>query len=185
MFLNTPVLVNKSERDYIENHVKDGDFSWHLAPAQTIDPIDPRLADRASNTPFFLHILMEVSQLENTAGKVQGKDYGFFETIFLRWCNKNNINPKIIYRACLNYTDYSPGEFSVPHVDHGFSHNTWIMYLNTTDGASTIFFDDELRIVDSVEAQAYTCVAFSSPRLHAHYYAKETDYRIVVVFTWI
>ena len=189
MFLNTPVLVNKYERDYIENHVKGRPFTWHHLPNQ-INPelVDPRLASIGStNTPFFNHILMSLSEEEGKPGNVLAEniqDYNFFETIFLRWCNNNINTPKIIYRACLNCTKSSFGEFTIPHVDHKFPHNVWIMYLNDAVDAPTVFFDDEWNIVKSAEARAYTCVAFSQ-HPHGHIYAKGTDYRIVVVFTWI
>jgi hypothetical protein len=87
MFLNTPVLVNKAERDYIENYFKGDVFPWCLSPAQTLDTIDPRIVDRASNDPFFFHMLMDRSYEEDKPGKIRvenSENYKFFETIFLK-----------------------------------------------------------------------------------------------------
>lgn len=183
MLLKTPVEVTALERDHIENHVKSAWFPWYRAPEQTQSPIDPRVADRVANAPFFCHILMRRSEEEGKPGEIASTNYEFFETIFRRWCRTNNINVNVIYRACLNLVTYAPADFSVPHVDHNWPHNNWIMYLNDLDCVSTILFDDDMNPVEAVDPKAYTCLAFSQQQ-HAHQYPRGMDHRFVLVFTW-
>lgn len=183
MFLKTPVELTEHERSEIENYVMSSWFPWYRAPEQTLVPIDPRVANQVVNAPYFCHTLMRRSEVENHPGEIVSPSYKFFEIIFLRWCITNNIKVNTIYRACLNLVTYAPGEFSVPHVDHTFPHNNWIMYLNDVDRVCTLLFDNNMVPVEEIETKAYTSVAFSQQQ-HAHQYPKGTDHRFVLVFTW-
>lgn len=183
MFLTGPVEVTTHERNHIETHVMSAWFPWYRAPEQTLNPPDPRVQGVAINAPFFCHILMRRSEEQGVSGEIASTNYEFFETIFQRWCRANDIKINTIYRACLNLVTYAPGEHSVPHVDHDWPHNNWIMYLNDLECVSTILFDDDMNPVESIDARAYTCVAFSQQQ-HAHQYPRGTDHRFVLVFTW-
>ena len=75
------------------------------------------------------------------------------------------------------------GEFSIPHLDHHWPHNNWIMYLND-NSATTVLFNEDYTIDCEIPAVKYTAACFKG-QWHAHRYPKGLDQRLVLVFTYI
>ena len=179
-----PVLLTPREHEFIQNGVFGLYFPWFVnyQELNVVSNIDSRIVDKVSNPAFFGHKLMERSTAPGIPGVENSKHYPVFEDIFLRWCKDNNYSVRTILRAALNITTYNDAEFSVPHHDHDFPCNNWIMYLNSVD-APTLLFDDNYNIIDSIPAQKYQAVAFPSI-LHAHKFTPINELRYVVVFTF-
>lgn len=179
-----PVLLTAQEHDFIQNGVFGLYFPWFVnyQEVTVVSDIDPRIVNKISNPPFFGHRLMQRSTTPGITGEVSSTHYEVFETIFLRWCKDNNYPVSTILRAALNVSVYNDAEFSLPHHDHSFPCNNWIMYLNSVD-APTLLFDNDYNIIDSIPAEKYQAVAFPS-MLHAHKFAPVGELRYVVVFTF-
>jgi hypothetical protein len=183
MIIQAPVTLTSQETEQIEKHVLGDYFPWYRAPHQTDNPLDDKVRGVVVNSPFFCHTLMARSVGAHIPGRINSEYYPFFLAIFERWLKEHSISCTTIYRACLNLTYPSTGaDYSVPHVDHDWPHNNWIMYLNSTD-APTYLFDDVFNVVDRVPSQQYQAVTFSERR-HAQGYCTNGQ-RIVVVFTYI
>lgn len=180
-----PVLLTPREHEFIQSGVFGLYFPWFVnyKEVNIVSDIDPRIVNKISNPSFFCHKLMERSATPGIQGVENSKHYPVFEDIFLRWCTDNNYPVRTILRAALNITTYSNAEFSVPHHDHDFPCNNWIMYLNSVKDAPTLLFDDDYNIIDSIPAEKYQAVAFPSI-LHAHKFAPVNELRFVVVFTF-
>jgi hypothetical protein len=179
-----PVLLTPQEHDFIQNGVFGLYFPWFVnyQEVDVLCDIDSRIVDKISNPSFFGHRLMQRSTTPGQPGVVSSSHYAGFEAIFLRWCKDNNYPVSTILRAALNISVYNDAEFSLPHHDHHFPCNNWIMYLNSVD-APTLLFDNDYNIIDSIPAEKYQAVAFPSI-LHAHKFAPVNELRYVVVFTF-
>jgi len=179
-----PVLLTSQEHKFIQEGVFGLYFPWFVnyQEVTVVSDIDPRIVDKTANPSFFGHRLMQRSPASGKPGEVSSKHYTVFEDIFLRWCKDNNYPVRTILRAALNVSMYNDAEFSLPHHDHDFPCNNWIMYLNSVD-APTLLFDDNYNIIDSIPAEQYQAVAFPSI-LHAHKFAPVNKLRYVVVFTF-
>ena len=180
-----PVLLTPEEHDFIQNGVFGLYFPWFVnyQEVTVVSDIDPKIINKIANPPFFGHRLMQRSATPGKSGEVSSKHYAGFENIFLRWCKDNNYPVSTILRAALNVSVYNDAEFSLPHHDHDFPCNNWIMYLNSVKDAPTLLFDDDYNIIDSIPAEKYQAVAFPSI-LHAHKFAPVNELRFVVVFTF-
>ena len=180
-----PVLLTPQEHEFIESGVFGPYFPWFVTHQQILvfKDIDTRIVDRISNPPFFGHQLMERSLVPGQPGKVNSRHYPVFEDIFLRWCKDNSYPVGVILRAAINVSVHSGAEFSLPHRDHEFPCNNWLMYLNTVEEAPTLLFDEDYNIVDRVPAEKYQAVAFPNT-IHAHKFAPADKLRYVVVFTF-
>ena len=180
-----PVLLTPQEHEFIETGVFGVYFPWFVNHQEIVvlSDIDSRISNKISNPPFFGHQLMERSITPSKPGSITSRHYTVFEDIFLRWCKDNNYPVSVILRAAINVSVYSHAEFSLPHRDHEFPCNNWIMYLNTVEDAPTLLFDEDYNIVDSIKAEKYQAVAFPNT-IHAHKFAPADKLRYVVVFTF-
>jgi hypothetical protein len=182
--LNTNVTLSDNEQDQIDYIMFSGYFPWYRAPYQTIIDIDPKISSRVDNPSFFKHVLMERSPDPEIPGQVSSDAYGLFYKIFRRWCYENQLKINIIYRANLNLITYNNKEFTVPHHDHEWQHQIWIMYLNTVNDAPTVLFDNNLTIERTVPAIKNTALLFKD-QLHAHGFPRNiNEHRFVAVFTF-
>jgi hypothetical protein len=179
-----PVLLTSQEHEFIQNGVFGVYFPWFVNHQEIVvlSDIDSKIVNRISNPAFFGHQLMDRSTTPGKSGSVTSRHYEVFEDIFLRWCKDNNYPVSVILRAALNISVYNDAEFSLPHRDHQFPCNNWIMYLNSVN-APTLLFDDDYNIIDFIPAEKYQAVAFPSI-LHAHKFAPVGELRYVVVFTF-
>lgn len=169
-------------KEFIKTQILSTDFPWFRAPYQTENPIDPRVESKVVNAPFFSHVLMRRSETQGLEGPTNSQYFHHFRKIFLEWCEHNDIKVNTIYRACVNLTLHTDGEFTVPHKDHDFPHYNWIMYLNDSS-AHTLLFDENLEIVERIKPEENTCVLFDGCT-HAHELPSGLDQRVVVVFTF-
>jgi hypothetical protein len=180
--IKSSVILSDHHKDFIETMVLNDSFPWFKAPYQTENPVDPRVAARVVNSPFFSHVLMRRSETQGQEGHTNSQYYRHFKDIFTGWCEMNNVTVNTIYRACVNLVYPAPGEFSVPHQDHDWPHKNWIMYLNDSR-AHTVLFNDEYQIIQWIKPEKFECCMFDGV-IHAHEFPKGMEQRMVVVFTF-
>ena len=180
----TPVNLTPYEQSTIDDIIVSNNFPWYSQEKQTANEDSWPKTLSVCNSHFLNHGLMHRSNDKNKSGEIIDYSvYKFFHNIFRNWCTENNVTVNVVYRACLNFTVSAPAEHSVPHYDHDWPHNNWIMYLNTVPGTDTIFFDEKYNIVDESPCVKNNAIAFNN-QLHAHRYSKENYRRFVAVFTY-
>jgi len=166
MIIRAPVHLTRMEQEHIDGYVLTPMLPWYSNDKQTTSSNCPHWLS-VSNSHFLSHVLLARAQGPEDQGEIMDYElYKFFLNIFRRWCGENNVSFTYIYRACLNFTVSARGEFTMPHVDHPWPHNNWVMYLNTVPGTDTVFFDDAYQLADSSACVANTAVAFPG-QLHA------------------
>jgi hypothetical protein len=133
----------------------------------------------------FLHTLLRRNEFEAPeAGDVNSSFYEQLEDIFKRICLENSIPVTTIFRAAINNNTYYPNKFGDIHVDHEFSHNNFLLFLNDFSDGSTYLFDLDNTITDEIKATKYKAVFFSGKK-HACGFCAPSENRIVLVFTFI
>jgi len=182
------VSLTTSEIDFIKTKILGYALPWHRNPAQTYTEPDEKFKGRAGNTFWFSHPLMDRAEKPywdpDQSGKIVDPSlYSFFHVIFSRHLREQNIEYKTILRSSLNLVVHSNYEFTVPHVDHFFPHWNWVMYLNTVENAPTVLFDENMEIIESVQAEEFKSVIFPGVT-HAHKFPPINQDRCVCVFTF-
>lgn len=130
------------------------------------------------------HMLVKTPPEEHEDGRINSPNWQFFQGIFDQWMYEQNLPYKRIYRASLNTVFPSHADYGLPHVDHHWPHNNWIMYLNTVPDAPTVLMDNNYRIHTEIACERYTAATFSQ-QLHTHRYSQGQHARIIVIITWI
>lgn len=175
MYIENIVQLNQKQNDFVTKTIYDTSFSWYFGHT-----------DRACKYFYFGHHLMAVNKNNlPITGNVNSPYYGMAESIFLDFCNQNNISVNTILRAAINTTTYSPEKYGVIHVDHeGFLHNNFIMYLNDFDDGHTYIFDDENNIEKVINSKKNKAFVFDG-KSHAQGFCLPNQKRTVLVFTFL
>lgn len=109
----------------------------------------------------------------------------YVEGIFKQVCAQVDVYPKTIYRSSFNLTTYAPEKYSIPHVDHQFPHNNFILYLNEFTGAPTYVFDDDGKtLIYESKPEKNKAIIFPG-NLHAQGFCAQYERRIILVVTFI
>ena len=91
--------------------------------------------------PYLAHTLVE---RQNKKGIEMNRltDYSshtmFFINIVKKFCIKNKIPIKKIFRSCINLTWSLPEKEGVWHTDHNFKHRQFLMHLTETDAGTLL-----------------------------------------------
>jgi hypothetical protein len=144
------------------------------------------LQDSGYNKEYvWSHVLMRRNQNNDPVnGNINSEIYPLAESIFNRFCFENNIVTKVILRAAVNVTGYSPKKHGFIHVDHSkFDHYNFILYLNDV-GGNTCIFDKDNNILYEVEPRKNKVIVFDGCP-HAQSFCEPDNYRFVLVFTFI
>jgi len=193
-YIQSPVHLNSGQIRHLEDFILSTKFPWYYQSQQTsyINPnfIPKHLAPfiKFTNSPFLSHTLLiraesPIDQYTRSA-KEFSAHYEFFLEIFHNWTKENNIKYTKIFRANLNLTWYNGDLHTEPHLDHEWSHNNFIMYLNDFDEGQTILFSDDFETLYPVRAKKYDAIAFHQ-KYHAHRFPKLGQKRVVFVVTFI
>ena len=99
-----------------------------------------------------------------------------------------NIEDLNIYRIKsnlnVNQTGYNQDNIQPPHTDSSHkSCSSLIYYVNDADG-DTVFFDDDMNIVDRVSPKKNRAVMFPSNMIHAGSNPIKSNVRIVINFVF-
>ena len=130
------------------------------------------------------HMLVKTPLEEHEEGRVNSPNWLFFQAIFNQWMQEQGLAYRRIYRAALNTVFPSYADYGLPHVDHHWPHNNWIMYLNTIPDAPTVLMDNQYRIHTEIACEQYQAATFGQ-QLHTHRYSQGQHARIIVIITWI
>ena len=184
-YITSPAIVTPEEHEFIQTCVLADSFPWFYQGFQTYgENIPIKLLPRVYNASFFSHVLLLSSPSIDQEGAVNSTHFDFFNEIFQRWLEQQNIDCHRIYRAAVNLVEYVDKEMTVPHTDHLYAHKNWIMYLNTVDSAETVLFDADYNITASIPCKQYDAVTFGGD-LHAHRFPPKYQRRLAVVFTYM
>lgn len=135
--------------------------------------------NKVINSPQFVHLFFEnvsgpsqyVNQVENVMKHV---DINLEDLKIYRI--KSNLN--------VNQTGYNQDNIQPPHTDSSHkSCSSLIYYVNDADG-DTVFFDDDMNIVDRVSPKKNRAVMFPSNMIHAGSNPIKSNMRIVINFVF-
>ena len=155
------------------------------------------------NIPVMIHNIVDRYSPEIVA---KPELFYFFQDILLRFCDKNNIKPNIIYRCSINLSfENSKYKQTHPHIDlYRPGHKIAIMYLNdvasepnynatiiykegaTEQSKDVIEFSElkNLTIETEIFPKRGRIVCFDGLRYHANYFSKGNEFRYVTVFNF-
>jgi hypothetical protein len=136
------------------------------------------------DNPFFSHNII-TRYPKNEFPVINSDYYGFYNNIFGRFCENNDIKYKRILRMNLNFSYHFDSEYySKPHVDHDFPHKILLMYLNESSGNTVLFNDDKLSIQKEISPELGKVVSFDGMTYHGVRPCKINTHRIVCVVTY-
>jgi hypothetical protein len=76
-------------------------------------------------------------------GIINSDACGIAESIFVDFCNRNNIKITKILRSAINLITYEGVEYGDIHVDHFIPHKVFIYYINEVDNGNTYLFNED------------------------------------------
>jgi hypothetical protein len=172
-YLETEIMPNLEQQQLLD-FILGNEFPWFLTVTTT-------------NYKMFCHELMNRPDIENKNNNIKGRINSYIyqpmEDIFLKLCNKNNIEVNTIFRAAINNTTHYTKKYGDIHDDHYFPHKQFIWYLNDFTDAPTYLFDDEDNLVKTTNVGKNKIVIFDNQR-HAQGFCAPNENRIAVVFTF-
>ena len=186
-------ILNDSEKNHIENFLRDNKFQWLLATTPNHYSVNDQdtIRDGDENTKEFV-LLSHVFYLN----KIQNSpNYQLADFVFSRFLEKSKVPFKELTRAKANLqikTNITDRRIhSTPHVDFEEPHMALLYYANDTDG-NTVIFDrkcgepkTEYRIVEEVEPKKGRFLLFSGEQYHAAKFPINHDLRININFNFI
>jgi hypothetical protein len=125
----------------------------------------------------------------------------FFKPILMRFCKFNKIKINKIARGTLNLS-YHHGTYASgdPHVDHGYNHKVFMLYLNNVEGDTLIYnkvndkqkcvipieeLKKPLKIIKRIKPEQGKAVCWNGNYFHAASFCPPGKIRVVLVFTFI
>lgn len=196
--VHNTVTVHPQEKEFIEKFVLGGNFPWFWKKGQNFRSeffYNKHLPDWFQkhlphyNPQFFSHSLLPVANNKDQSHKSWSSNefspyYEFFMEIFHRFMVDNNLKYSKIYRAALNLNWHNELSHTEPHVDHGWEHSNFIMYLNTCDAGQTLIWPEDFSSTNYIPCVEYTALSFKQ-QWHAHRFPAPEQRRIVFVVTYI
>ena len=200
--IHAPVTLSLRQQEFIRTQVLGNYFPWFRTVNHTdrqahdsqltglfplIDPQIPGTIDSITGViadmPIWTHQLITRSQNPASSGQVVSQHYEFFADIFYSWASEHHIPVDQVYRASLNCSHPSEYDYSMPHLDHQWPHNNWIMYLNTVPDAPTVLFDPSLAPYAEIACEEFMAVSFPA-QYHTNKHSHSMLQRFVCVFTF-
>ena len=167
-------ILDKSDKEYIENVILNYDFPYFLSKSQVDD----------DDSPFFSHNVLERPEDRGENKFFNSSTGPFFQKLLERFCKNNNIELKEFLRCCINISFHLKSKKSKLHVDHEYEHKQIILYLNDADGDTVLVHGDKNGVsgTTSIKPQKYKMVCFDNIPHYINY--PTNGYRAVVVFTF-
>jgi hypothetical protein len=173
MFIQKSFELTPHEKSFVD-HVLGSDFPWFFQKTLKVN----------SRFKFFGHTLMNRDpEFKPVTGVINSPHYLLVKLMFARFCEENGIKINHILRASFNTTLYDPAENSTIHIDHNFEHHNFLLYLNEFDNGSTLIYDKDNNIVQTIIPKKYDAVVFSGLP-HANQHCAVGQRRVVLVITF-
>jgi len=195
IYYNEPNFLTELELEKIDNEILSNNFPWYYQEYSTSDKF-----------PFYSHVIVPRCE-EDEINPVNSAAYDFFISIVDRFREKHNIEKTPLLRACLNSSSSDPRSENYPHtdihVDHHFSHKTFLIYLNDNfEDGSTILFDryycddlktnynldnydkNEFNILTKIIPEKGKAVCFDGKIFHATEWTKNNKRRVIFIATF-
>jgi hypothetical protein len=186
-------ILNQSEKDHIENFLRDNKFAWHLGTDENHYTVaaSNTVADGNENTKektLLCHIFY-------LAGQRNSLNYELSDFIFSKFLFHTNHPFKELIRSKANLQLRSSASdrnyHSTPHVDYEYDHYVLLYYANDTDG-NTVIFDRQYgepkttyNIIKEVEPRKGRFLFFNGKYYHAARSPTNNELRLNVNFNFI
>lgn len=163
--------VNQHQQSFLDL-VQDSSFPYYFQ-------------ESTSNIKIFAHGLMSRNKDDLPVRGNQNSDYSVFaESIFMNFCNQNDIKVKTVLRMAFNCSPHAKHEHNGIHIDHkGFEHWNFLLYLNDCSG-DTLLFDKNNNIIKRISPKKNKALVFNS-QPHANQPCASDEWRFVFVVTFI
>lgn len=175
-------IVDAPYQQYLEKMFLGDTFPWFYKTS-TIDQGGAKTfpTDKSLETGFFAHVFAYGSL-------VNSSEYYIKLLPILNALNTKGVDiiNQIVIRANLTFPDprHQEGNYKVPHNDTDESDVlTAIYYVNDSDG-DTLFFDNDLNIVQRVTPKRGRLVLFDASHIHSNESNMDTHTRCVINFNF-
>jgi len=166
MIIEDENILNDKDKKFITEELLGNKvpFYWHRSQAHK------------DNKPFLGHILInrETQQIHSEYAE-------FFKDVTRRFCKKHNLPCNVFLRGNINLTFPIEGRGTL-HRDHSFSYYQIIIYLNQSEGGSTVIVAD--KATKTIEPRQFKIIGFDGDFLHYQTYPK-SGRRLIAVMTFI
>lgn len=182
-------FLTDEEKNKINQLVFGNDINWNLnKETVSVDYYSyATISNKDTEEHFqFTHWLKHKSKEES-----RYYDY-FYNNIFLKFLNKNNINHSEVIRAKLNLvTSFKEGVHQTAHVDLKYPHSVFLYYINDSDG-DTVFFNEkyngtkqELTVANKISPEIGKGIVFDGLTYHSPTAPNKYPYRAVLNIDFI
>lgn len=190
MFIEKENVLSEEQLKEILKLANDFNFPWFYRPSTL------------NNFYYNSHALLDPNL------GVTSQHLPFFEKIFYRICDLNNVSVNKILRMNVNMTFHYTSPHTNLHVDHDFPHYVMIFYLNEASGNTLIFeetytketgpevdtfeykkdkFDkiqNKHNLKHSVSSKVNKVLFFNGTNYHAHEFCKPDEKRLIFICTF-
>lgn len=169
-------LKNPFTPDYfnIKNSVLSADFPWYFMET-TVESESNEYAA----SPYFSHAVIKPPYNPNLFPTISSPYSDICNSFICDVCKSNNLQINSIIRINFNLTLPLSTKPSQPHYDHDFPHKNLLVYLNNSDGDTTVIVDDgELKFSPKEDS----VILFEG--LHYQYFPSENR-RVIMITTFI
>jgi len=179
MFIEAKFQPNEEQQVFL-NYLLDNNFPWFWQT--TILTLED--GSNSKYTSLTHSFRSRLSEDKPDWGAPNSQFLDIAESIFWDACMQNNIAPKIIHRSAVNLNLPNKDKHTDIHIDHGFPHKNFILYLNDFTYAPTYVFSEDCKtIINKSTPEKNKFVVF--PGLpHAAGFCKENERRVVLVVTF-
>lgn len=165
-------VVGEENSSKVENFLLSQDFPWFLIKKSSGKTKEIK---GFSDTVQFEHHFIQDSKIHSNA------IHPLME--ILDWNNilkKTQISPAIL-RMKSNLLLKTKSTPNTPHIDFTHPHTVLLYYVNDSSG-STVFYDDNLNIIDEVNPKKGRIVVFNGNVYHSSTPPQVNDFRCVINF---
>jgi hypothetical protein len=177
-------LLNDTEKDHIENFLRDPKFPWFLSIGHNHYTTSKQdIESNSTSNSAECVLLTHVFYLE---GLKNSDNYLLSDFVLGRFLERSSHPFKSLIRSKANLqikNSNNNGLYTTPHVDFNNEHRVLIYYVNDSDGDTFIFEDHNKELILSqITPKKGRFVLFDGSLYHSAGLNKQSDLRINLNF---
>jgi len=173
MYEQNLVILNEEQLKTID-YIMGASFPWYYQFGS------------ATTHSFFGHTLVARHPDNKPIGGIVNSPFAEpILSLFRSYCDQQNIKVKHVIRAAVNLSVRDHDQAAIlPHQDHEFDHNIFLMCLNSFDYGDTFIYNDNLEIIHRIKQKKHHAVVFKNV-LHTPGMCKLGQRRVMLVVTFV
>ena len=168
MIIEDQNIIIDEEKRFIKSVILGGALPFYWAPCQ----------GHQDTKPFLYHTL-----IHRDTQQIHSQHADFFKTIVKRFATKHKMSCNVFLRGCINLTFPTEGKGPI-HQDHKFPHSQIIIFLNQSQGGSTVILSEKNKILKTIEPLQFKIISFEGKYPHYQFFPKKGR-RMVAALTFI